>query len=127
MTATQNTPTTTPRKPRKVRKLAAVPEPTPAVEEEPAAKAKRQALPNAQRTSEATHPDGAAAVAHGKCPSCGARKGALCTSKLGKPTNFVHSPRMAAWLAAGGTPANLTPEQWTAHKAARRAAAKAAK
>jgi len=61
----------------------------------------RKALPQAERRTEATHPDGGSAVAHGKCSSCGARKGHLCQSKLGKPTNFVHSPRMAAWEAAG--------------------------
>ena len=110
-------------------KIVALPDPTPAVEEEPtpAVKAPRPALRNAERTNEASHPDGAAAVAHGKCEKCGARKGTRCVSKLGAPTDFVHSPRMAAWLAAGGTPANLTPEQWQAHKAARRAAVKAAK
>lgn len=76
---------------------------TPAVEAPtptPAAST-RKALPQAERRTEATHADGGSAVAHGKCTSCGARKGHLCQSKLGKPTNFVHSPRMRAWEAAG--------------------------
>lgn len=98
MTATQTT-TTTPRKARKVRTLAAVPEPTPAVEEQPE-KPKRKAVPNAERRNETTHPDGAAAVAHGKCPACQARKGTLCTAATGNPTKHVHAGRMKAWEQA---------------------------
>lgn len=136
MTATQNTskgrsrkapatPTPEAKPPRARRKLRALPdpEPTPAVEEEP--KAKRAAPRNMERRNELGHPDGAAAVAHGKCTACEARKGQPCTSKLGQPATLVHAARMTAWLAAGGTPAELTPEQWAAHKAARRGAAKA--
>lgn len=64
------------------------------------AKAPKAPRPNAERRNEATHADGAAAVAHGKCEKCGAKKGARCVSKLGVETNFVHSPRMAAWDAS---------------------------
>jgi hypothetical protein len=74
---------------------ASTPPPTPAPA--PRVKASR---PNADRRNEATHVDGAAAVAHGKCPKCGARKGVKCTSQRGEPTNFVHAPRMAAWDAS---------------------------
>jgi len=101
---------------RTPRKLAAVP--TPA--EEPTS---RKSLPNADRRSEATHPAGGSAVSHGKCPTCGARKGRVCSSaKTGAPTNFVHAPRMKAWEAAGSpslpmpTPARKTAEGWVVVK-----------
>jgi hypothetical protein len=115
-------PIPTPRKARKPRKLAAVPDPTPAVEE-PTPAPKRKALPNAERRSEATHPEGGSAVSHGKCPTCGARKGHVCSSsKTGPPTNFVHAPRMRAWEAAGSpslpmpTPARKVAGVWVVVK-----------
>lgn len=53
--------------------------------------------PNAMRRNEFTHADGEAAVMHGGCAKCGAKKGKRCISQKGIETNFVHSPRMAAW------------------------------
>lgn len=113
---TAPTTTTTPRKSRS-RKLAVVPDPTPA--EEPT----RKSLPNAERRSEATHPEGGSAVSFGKCPTCGARKGHVCSSsKTGQPTNFVHAPRMARWEAAGSpslplpTPARKRDGVWVVAK-----------
>jgi hypothetical protein len=96
-------------------------EPTPAVEEP--TPTPRKSLPNAERRAEATHPEGGSAVTHGRCPSCGARKGQVCTSqRTGAPTNVVHAPRMRAWEAAGSpslalpTPARKVAGVWVVVK-----------
>ena len=51
--------------------------------------------PNAERRYEATHSDGAAAVAYAGCPQYKARKGALCIRHDGERTNYVHAKRLA--------------------------------
>lgn len=61
---------------------------------------KRKSVPNAERRNEVTHPDGAAAVAAHGCPTCKARKGALCIARSGERTNHVHAGRMARMAVA---------------------------
>lgn len=70
--------------------------PAPAPKAKAKAKAKPAPRPNAERRNEATHEDGAFAVAFGGCKSCKARKGAKCFAKSGERTNFVHALRMKA-------------------------------
>ena len=78
--------------------------------EEPAAPAKaekapRKSLPASERRTEATHPDGLAAVLHGPCAKCSAKKGERCFATSGARTNYVHGPRFKAWETAGSVPA----------------------
>lgn len=62
----------------------------------------RKSRPASERRNEATHPDGAAAIAHAGCPQCKARKATKCIRHDGARTNYVHAPRMRKWETAHG-------------------------
>lgn len=90
MTKTKTTTTAA----KKAPATKAAPAPAPAAAPE---KAKRTSLPNAERRTEYTHPDGRAAVEFGPCAKCGAVKAERCIRHDGERTNYVHGPRFKSW------------------------------